>query len=103
MLRKNAQTTIEYVVFLIIILAVFLSMQSYVKRAFQGRWKAAVDDLGEQYDPVAVNLYMNEAIRVNSETHVITAQDASGFFTNRIDSSRSQEIKSGSVVVGSQF
>ena len=103
MLRKKGQSTIEYTIVLIIVIGVFISMQSYVKRAFQGRWKAAVDDLGEQYDPTAVNMFITDSLIVNSNTRVITQRDTGGYYTNRIDNSHTTETKSGRVTVGSQY
>ena len=103
MLKNKGQSTIEYTIVLIIVLGVFLSMQSYVKRAFQGRWKAAVDDLGDQYDPSAINMSVTETLFVNSDTQVLTQKDVGGFYTNRIDNSRTIEKKVGTVAVGSQF
>ena len=56
--NKKAQTIVEYSVIIVIVLAVFLTMQTYIKRGMTDRWKKGVDDLGEQYDPRYVNGYM---------------------------------------------
>ena len=47
--RKKGQSTLEYAILIIIIIGALLSIQVYIKRGIQGRWKAAVDDLGEQF------------------------------------------------------
>ena len=47
--NKKAQSTLEYAILIIIIIAALLSLQVYVKRGIQGRLKSATDDVGEQY------------------------------------------------------
>jgi hypothetical protein len=47
--RRQGQSTLEYVVLIIIIMAALLSLQSYIKRGIQGRLKQATDDIGDQY------------------------------------------------------
>jgi len=49
--RKTGQSTVEYSVLVIIVLGALLATQSYVKRALQGRYKDAADEIGDQYSP----------------------------------------------------
>ncbi len=106
MLRvRKAQSTLEYAILIIIIIGVFIAMQQYIERGFQGRWKASIDDFGEQYDPRLVNSIINYAIVVNSDTLVTTIPEtsdrgATGAYTKRSDSTHSVETKTAHSVVG---
>ena len=102
MRRKKAQSILEFVILMIIIIGALLAMQNYIKRGLQGRWKVAVDDLGEQYDPASTNSSVVERVVSNSDTQIRVVKDVGGFMTNRIDSTRSKETRTGTVVVGSQ-
>jgi|GEM_PF-625833 len=106
-LRRKGQSTVEYAVLVIIIIGAFLAMQQYLKRGFQGRWKATMDDFGDQYDPRLVNSKVTYTLVSNSDTMVqaVPAIDpvtgASGFTTNRTDVSSSIENKQVNAAVGS--
>ena len=54
-IMKKGQTTIEYAMLLIVVIGAFLTIQNYLKRGVQGRWRDAVDSLGDQYDPQIAN------------------------------------------------
>ena len=103
---KKAQSTLEYAILIIIIIGVFIAMQMYIKRGFQGRWKASMDDFGDQYDPRLVNSLTTFNMTVNSNTRVDTRNmpDASGqhsgYYTNRQEQSNMVETKNGYVAVG---
>lgn len=53
--RKRGQSTLEYAVLIIIIIAALLSIQMYIKRGVQGRLKASTDDIGDQFSPDNTN------------------------------------------------
>ncbi len=108
MFKRKAQSTLEYTVLVVIIIAVFITMQMYFKRGFQGRWKSTVDDFGEQYDPDTTNSQTDYSLISNSETqigvghldlHPITGQP--GYYTTRLDNTTSVETKNGNTIVGS--
>ena len=48
---RKGQSLIEYTIVIACIIAALLAMQSYVKRAFQGRLRSAADQIGDAYDP----------------------------------------------------
>ena len=99
--RRPGQSTLEFTILIIIIIGVFLSASDYVKRGIQGRWKSAVDDLGDQYDPRAANIILNSTFISNSDMRIWTINaTAGGVVTLRNDISNSFEEKHGSVVVG---
>ena len=94
----------EYLVLTTIILGVFLTMANYFKRGVQGRWKSAIDDIGEQYDPRVTNSSILQQLEANSMT-VVTAVPASlygqdGIWTMRHDQSNALETRSGGAQVG---
>lgn len=54
--RKKGQSTLEYAILIIIIMAALLSIQVYIKRGVQGRFKSAADDIGTQFSPGNTNV-----------------------------------------------
>ena len=67
-MKKNAQSTIEYVVFTCIIVAVLFAMQVYIKRSLQGKLRDNVDQVsnGLAYSPQATNSSSTLTLSVNS-------------------------------------
>ncbi|MCP4652937.1 MAG: hypothetical protein GY858_06085 [Candidatus Omnitrophica bacterium] len=62
-LRKG-QSILEYAVLLAVIIAALAVMQTYIKRAYQGRLKREADNLGQQYSPghtVTLNATVTES------------------------------------------
>jgi len=98
--RKKAQTSIEYVVLLVILMGAFLGIQNYLKRGLQGRWKLSVDELGDQYDPRTTNGSVRHVIMANSTTDIFVMNEAGGFWTQRTDDGVTLERKTGTVTVG---
>ena len=47
--HKRGQSTLEYVILILIVIAAILTIQTYVKRGIQGRLKSAADDIGDQF------------------------------------------------------
>lgn len=54
--RQKGQSTLEYAVLIIIIIGALLSIQVYIKRGLQGRFKSAADDIGDQFSTGNTNL-----------------------------------------------
>ena len=50
---KQAQSLLEYMILVVLVLGAFLFFQKYIARAFSGRWKTVGDALGQGriYDP----------------------------------------------------
>ena len=100
MKKELGQSTIEYAVLVMIIIGVFVATSNYVKRGIQGRWKAAVDDVGDQYDPrtavtdITSSLISSADIRIRA-FNVVTG----GIQTERRDFSSALEVKQGSTAV----
>ena len=98
----KAQSTIEFSMLVVIVIGVFLAASSYVKRGIQGRWKAATDDLGDQYDPRTSNTLIRHLLISNQEMRIsVVNQDSpTGVWTNRTDISDTSETKEGDVIIG---
>lgn len=98
--KCKGQSTVEYTVLIIVIMGAFLATGDYVKRGIQGRWRSAVDDLGDQYDPRFANSSINYSTNAYSDTQISTVNANSGFWTTRKDISNSTETKKGYMSVG---
>ena len=98
---KKGQTSIEYIVLVTIVLGALLGISLYFKRGLQGRWKAVVDDVGDQYDPRVATSATLYRLFLNSDTRISTVNGVNGFWTTRADSSNSVETRTGQLEVGS--
>jgi uncharacterized protein (UPF0333 family) len=94
MVFRRGQSTLEYVILIVIVIAALLTMQMYMKRGVQGRWKSAADELGEQYDPnsTTINLVFNYDTTSSSE---VVVRNEGNWVTRRFDTTTSSEKKTG--------
>ena len=53
--KKRGQSTLEYAVLVVVVVAALISIQVYVKRSYQGRMKSSADDIGDQFSPGNTN------------------------------------------------
>ena len=95
MYNKKGQTAIEFSTLVIILLAVFLAVGTYFKRGVQGRWKSAIDEVGDQYDPLTADTNITYTLTSDTDTRLTTVDDTLGVWTTRTDSTNSIESKSG--------
>jgi hypothetical protein len=51
---KKAQSSFEYVILIGAVIGMLIAMQSYIKRAMQGRLKGESDALGDMYSPTTM-------------------------------------------------
>ena len=93
---KKAQSTIEFLVLMTIILAAFLSIQVYFKRGVQGRWKANIDNMGDQYDPRVAVTDITYKTHGNTVTKISSQRVQGGIRTRREDIVESHQFKFGS-------
>jgi hypothetical protein len=100
---RRGQSLVEYAILLIIIIAAFVTMQVYLKRGFQGRWKDSVDQLGDQYDPGKMSGVVTHRVESTSESRLKTIHarsgDATGYYTVRVDTSNAAESKQGNMEI----
>jgi predicted hydrocarbon binding protein len=70
---KRAQSTLEYAMVVVIVVAALIAMQVYLKRSMQGRLRGIADELGQQYAPK--NTTSNITIKFNSDTETKTVTE----------------------------
>ncbi|MBF0386476.1 MAG: hypothetical protein HQL20_01310 [Candidatus Omnitrophica bacterium] len=103
-ISARGQSLLEYTILVVVIIAALISMNTYLKRGIQGRWKDSVDGLGDQYDPEKTNSVVTHRIESNSESRVQTIrggnQGVAGYYTMRSDVASSRETKNGGVQIG---
>lgn len=92
---RRGQSILEYVILMVIVIAALITMQVYMKRGIQGRWKAAVDDLGDPYDPKTTNFSLSYNYDTNSSSEVKVVNDQGNWTTARYDATNSTEQKTG--------
>jgi hypothetical protein len=85
----------EYTMLLAIIIGAFLGIGRYFKRGIQGRWRAAVDDLGDQYDPRTGNSYLRHSLQSNTDSTVLAINADDEYITRKMDTTNMIERKTG--------
>ena len=104
MKMKKGQSTIEYVVITLIVLGAFVATSAYLKRGIQGRWRQAIDGVGEQYDPTVMNTRVRHSLVSESYSELTTEEETingvSGYWTNREDHTNMIEQRTGTRTVG---
>jgi len=95
MVRRKGQSTLEQTLLVVIIIGALLAVSFYFKRAVQSRWKGALDDLGEQYDPSTQQTTMCYYLESNTLTKMESTWQGDGYWTQRWDWSNSIEGKRG--------
>jgi hypothetical protein len=99
-MKRKGQSTLEFLALIAIVLGVFIAVGTYFKRGIQGRWKEAVDGLGEQYDPRVANTDITDGLTGVTETRVTALLVNGGIWTLRDDTSNMLETKTGSTRIG---
>ena len=94
-IRTKGQSSLEFVFLLIVLIGALIAIQNYFKRGMQGRWKAAVDVLGDQYDPRLSDTNIRQVMTMQSNTSILTFNDVNGYWATRTDTSDSVERKTG--------
>ncbi|MBF0594637.1 MAG: hypothetical protein HQL22_06690 [Candidatus Omnitrophica bacterium] len=64
--NKKGQSTLEYAILVIIIIAALISLQTYVKRGVQGRLKSATDDIGEGFSTSTGGNYYKKTVTISN-------------------------------------
>ncbi len=98
--KKQAQVTIEYVTLVVIVIGGLIAMSIYFKRAMQGRWRSALDNLGEQYDPRFANTDIRHKLYSHSVTKIRAINADGGWYTSRTDEIVTNELKTGYRSIG---
>ncbi len=100
---RKAQSTLEYAIVIVVMVAALISMQIYLKRAVQGRIRQTADDLGLQYDPNAttgtIEITSDSLIQINTTTEEVDNKSVTTSKTNIIYQT---DGRSGSENIGAQ-
>ena len=64
---KKAQSTLEYAILIIVIIAALISIQVYIKRGVQGRLKSSADDIGDQFSPGNTNVIVAQRVKSSEQ------------------------------------
>jgi len=103
---KKAQSTLEYAVVIVCVVAALLAIQVYIKRGIQGRLRSNTDSIGEQYAPgnTTSNIIVN--FNSNAETWTVTTEYSDppyfvdNVYTDMNVSTNESNKRSGSEIVG---
>ena len=76
---KKGQSTLEYVILVVVVIMALLTVQTYFKRGVQGRMRSAADDIGKQYEGSTTN----HTKRTISNTRTTETSSATGTSTRR--------------------
>jgi len=97
---NKGQSSLEYMILIIILIGSLLAISMYLKRAIQGRWKESVDNMGDQYDPRYTKSNILYSLESNLKTRMIAVPVGGSLegkkYTQRIDTTSSIEKKEGS-------
>ncbi len=96
---RKGQTTVEYAFIFVIVIGALIAMTLYIKRGIQGRWREAVDSLGDQYDPTNMDTQITHTLDTNIESVVWTEENAYGLTTMRNDVVESLDTRTGDSTV----
>jgi uncharacterized protein (UPF0333 family) len=61
MRNLKGQSTLEYAILIIIIIAALITLQSYIKRGVQGRLASSTDSVGDQFSTSANSNYFKQS------------------------------------------
>jgi hypothetical protein len=83
-----------------VVVGSFIAIQNYLKRGLQGRWRDAVDGLGDQYDPRTADSSTDHVLTSTTSTQIMALDTGGGYWTQRMDQSASTESTTGTTTVG---
>jgi len=81
---KKGQSTLEYAILIIIIIGALLSIQVYIKRGVQGRFKQAADDIGDQFSPGNTNVIKVMHTSSNTEETFVSGETVSTLIDDEV-------------------
>lgn len=102
--RISGQSTIEYALTIICVVAALLAIHIYMKRAVEGRFRENVDAIGPQYDPG--NTESSITLSTDSDVTTLTELEEEGDkikTTTTSTTNSSTETRSGWETVGNLY
>jgi hypothetical protein len=99
--KRKGQSTLEYAVLIVIIIAALLAMNQYIKRGLQGRLKSSTDDIGDQFSPGNTNYTKRVTTASNtSEQFGIAGVGVQSTVLNNREITRTNEVLN---IINTQF
>jgi hypothetical protein len=90
---RKGQGTLEYAIVIVVVVGALIAMQWYMKGGYQGKLRAASDDMGEQFAPTRTSGTM-------VTTHDSTQNDVTTLGTGATATTHDQsQVRTGSEVV----
>ena len=97
--KRKGQSTLEYAVLIVIVIAALLAMNQYIKRGIQGRLKSATDDVGDQFSSgntnyvknVVTGSHTNETFVAGSQKTLLLNTEATNTTENTVIHNTQQE------------
>lgn len=85
--QRKAQSTLEYAILVVVIIAALLSLQTYVKQGIQGRLRQSSDDIGDQFSVADSATYNRKVVSTSTTTDtnvagLITSKKAGDISSN---------------------
>lgn len=101
--EKNGQTTLEYAILIVIVIAALFTIQTYVKRGMQGRLKSATDDIGDQFSPGNTQATTVTTTKGHTVQDTFGTDGRVGESKSRLVTAEKTETDSASVIHGDEF
>ncbi|MFC1708476.1 hypothetical protein ACFL2J_00250 [Candidatus Omnitrophota bacterium] len=54
MIKHRGQSTLEYAILIVVVIMALIGIQAYLKRGIQGGMRGSADQIGDQFDPSAL-------------------------------------------------
>ncbi len=94
-LNRRGQSTLEYAVLIVVIIAALVAMQVYLKRGIQGRMRESSDQIGDQFSPGYTTS------NLTTTTYSQSTERSDGYSTTTTITNQWQNISGEENVLGS--
>ena len=99
-LKRRAQTTLEYAVLIGVIVGGLVAMQIYLKRGWQGKLRDSADNMGGQFSPehteysytTTSNTVSSETLNAGTSTTNITAQNSNKSGSETVEALENEKV-----------
>ncbi|MBF0122638.1 MAG: hypothetical protein HQL21_04410 [Candidatus Omnitrophica bacterium] len=96
-IRKfKGQSTLEYAILVVVVIAALLSLQTYIKRGIQGRLRKSSDDIGDQFSVTSDASYTRTSESTSKTKETNDQGKVETKKTGEISSNSTDKVKLGS-------
>ena len=96
--KRRGQTTLEYAILVIVIIGALITMQTYIKRALQGKFRESADQIGDAFSPGNTNVFI--VSKSSSYTH---EKNVHGAITTTLKADEISNTTTNIEIVNAQF